>query len=256
MLYYVYSEKMENVLSKFKNKYKISLSMNNYSNKEQEGNQKSEGENNDKSNDNKGNMKKNDSFRKFLANQTVEDEKKQKRKRILINTIKYLSLNNISVNDYLSKKVFPSVPFELRGSEEFMDAVKFNNVDIIKQGLIRSKDYLNQYDYFKQTPLHWATKLGYSDMLKLFLKYTKMVNTYDKEYRTPIFLAALNNHKKCVEILLENGGNAFIKDKNGDLPEKVTTDENIRLLLQASNDKQFSELNEINKKRLKFLDNL
>ena len=246
---------MENLLSKFKNKYKISLSMNNY-NKEPEGNQKSEGENKDNSNENKGNLKNNDSFRKFLANQTVEDEKKQKRKRILINTIKYLSLNNISVNDYLLKKVFPSRPFELRGSEEFIDAVKFNNMDIIKQGLIRSKDYLNQYDYFKQTPLHWAAKLGYSDMLKLFLKYTKMVNTYDKEYRTPIFLAALNNHKKCVEILLEHGGNAFIKDKNGDLPETVTTDENIRLLLQASSDKQFSELNEINKKRLKMLDNL
>ena len=179
-----------------------------------------------------------------------EEEKRQNRKKILFNAIKYLSLNNVSVSDYLSKKVFPSKPFELRGSEEFIEAVKFNNMDIVKQGLNRSTDYLVQFDYFRQTPFHWAAKLGYYEMLKLFLKHSKMVNTYDREYRTPIFLAALNNHKKCVEILLENGGNAFIKDKNGDLPEKVTTEDSIRILLQGSSDKQFSELNEINKKKM------
>lgn len=244
---------MENLLNKFKNKYKISLSMNNNSNNsnDNEGSQKPDGENKNESKENQANLKRNDSFRRFLANQTVEDEKRKKRKKVLINTIKYLSLNNISVKDYLSKKIFPSRPFELRGSEEFMDAVKFNNIEIIKEGLNGNPDYLNQFDYFRQTPFHWAAKLGYYELLKLFLKYSKMINTYDKEFRTPIFFAALNNHKKCVQILLENGGNAFIKDKNGDLPETVTTDESIRLLLQSSNDKQFNELNQINKNKLK-----
>ena len=36
------------------------------------------------------------------------NEKKLKRKRILINAIKYLSNNNISVSEYNSKKIFPS----------------------------------------------------------------------------------------------------------------------------------------------------
>ena len=220
--------------------------MNNYVS---EGNQKLE-EENKVLKENEGKTEKNDSFSKFLKNQK-EEEKKQKRKKILISTIKYLSLNNISVNDYLSKKVFPNKPFELRGSEEFIDAVKFNNMEIVKQGLERNPNYLVQFDYFRQTPFHWAAKLGNHEMIKLFLKYSKMVNTYDREFRTPIFLASLNNHKKCVEILLENGGNAFIKDKHGDLPEKVTTDDSIRLLLQGSNDRQFSELNEINKKKFK-----
>ena len=227
--------------------------MNNFSNNnESEVNKKTDDETNNElnSDQNKGNSEKND-FKLFLANQTVEDEKRQKRKRILINAIKYLSSNNVSVKDYISMKVFPTRPFELRGSEEFIDAVKFNDIDMIKQGLRRSKDYLIQYDYFRQTPFHWAAKLGYDEILKLFFKYSKKVNTYDREFRTPIFLAALNNHKKCVEVLLENGGNAFIKDKKGDLPEAVTTDESIRLLLQTSNEKQFSELNEINKKKVR-----
>ena len=155
------------------------------------------------------------------------NEKKLKRKKVLINAIKYLSLNNISVNEYVSHKVFPTKPFELRGSEDFFDAVKFNDINVVKQALQKDENYLIQFDYFKQTPLHWAAKLGHYEMLKIILKHTKMVNIYDKEFRTPIFLAALNNHKKCVELLLENGGNAFIKDKNGDLPEAVSTDPSI-----------------------------
>ena len=177
------------------------------------------------------------------------NEKKLKRKKVLLNAIKYLSYNNISVNEYETSQIFPTKPFELRGSEDFFDAVKFNDINVIRQALEKDNHYLIQFDYFKQTPLHWAAKLGHYEILKILLKHTKMVNLYDKEYRTPLFLAALNNQKRCVELLLENGGNAFIKDKEGILPEAASTDPAIKLLLQVSTEKSFNELNEINKKK-------
>ena len=173
----------------------------------------------------------------------------KKRKRVLLNAIKYLSLNNIPVEEYLAKNIFPSKPYELRGSEDFFDAVKFNNIDLVKQGLKRNLDYLNQYDYFLQTPFHWAAKLGYYDLLKVLLEHSKMVNIYDRELRTPLYLAALNNHKKCVELLLDKGANAFLNDKNGELADSVTTDNSIKQLLQSSPDKPFVEINEINKRK-------
>ena len=110
---------------------------------------------------------------KKLTNKLLDDHIKKKRKRVLINSIKYLSLNNISVKEYLSKKIFPRKPYELRGSEEFMDAVKFNKIELVKQGIDRNVDYLIQYDYYLQTPFHWAAKLGYDELLKILLKYTK-----------------------------------------------------------------------------------
>ena len=64
-------------------------------------------------------------------------------------------------------------------------------------------------------------------------------------------MAALNNHKRCVELLLENGANAYFQDKNGEIAENVTMDNSIRLLLQNSPDKLFVEINEINKKKEK-----
>lgn len=188
---------------------------------------------------------------KRIRDKIIDDAIKKKRKDTLINGIKYLSFNNISVEEYLTKKIFPSKPFELRGSEEFMDAVKFNNIELVKQGLKRDEDYLIQYDYFLQTPFHWAAKLGYYDLLRIFIDHSKMINIYDRELRTPLFLAALNNHKKCVEILLDHGAYAFFRDRTGKMAEDVTTEDSIRFMLQNSPDKQFSELNEINKKKEK-----
>ena len=61
------------------------------------------------------------------------DSNKPKIKLILRNHSKYLSSNGITLRDYLDKNPFPSKSFELRGSEEFFDYVKFNNYDMVNQ---------------------------------------------------------------------------------------------------------------------------
>ena len=169
------------------------------------------------------------------------DSKKIRRKRILINHIKYLSSNGISMREFLEKSPFPLKPFELRDSEEFFDYVKFNNYELVCQALAKSIKYLYQYDYFRQTPIHWAAKLGYEKMLELFLRFTKRINIYDKDLRTPLYIAALNNQKRCVELLLDKGGNPFFADKNGKKPEDVTTNTDIKILLQTTSEKPFIE---------------
>ena len=168
---------------------------------------------------------------------------KIKRKNILINHIKYLSSNGITLREYLDKNPFPQKPFELRGSEEFFDYVKFNNFELVSQALEKNISYLYQYDYFKQTPIHWAAKLGYEKMLEMFLRYTRRCNIYDKNLRTPLYIAALNNQKKCVELLLDKGGDPFLCDKDGKKPEDVTTNTDIKILLQTTSEKPFNELN-------------
>ena len=168
---------------------------------------------------------------------------KARRKNILMKHIKYLSSNGISLREYLDKNPFPQRPFELRGSEEFFDYVKFNNMELVEQALDKNPRYLFQYDYFKQTAFHWAAKLGYEKMLEMFLRYTRRCNTYDKNMRTPLYIAALNNQKRCVELLLDKGGNPFICDVEGRKPEDVTTNTDIKILLQTTAEKPFNELN-------------
>ena len=170
------------------------------------------------------------------------DPKKARRKLILINHIRYLSSNGIKVRDFLDRNPFPQRPFELKGSEEFFDYVKFNNYEMVSQALDKSIAYLYQYDYFQQTAFHWAAKLGYERMLEMFLTFSKRCNIYDKKMRTPLYLAAMNNQKRCVELLLNKGGNPLLVDKNGRKPEDVTTNSDIRILLQTTAEKPFTEI--------------
>ncbi len=171
------------------------------------------------------------------------DSIKHKRKNILINHIRYLSSNGITLREYLDNNPFPKVPFELRDSEEFFDYVKFNNFEMVSQALNKTIKFLYQFDYFKQTPLHWAAKLGYERMLEMFLTFTRRCNIYDKNMRTPLYIAALNNQKRCVELLLDKGGNPFLTDKDGKKPEDVTTNTDIKILLQTTSEKPFNEIN-------------
>jgi len=153
-----------------------------------------------------------------------------------------LSSNGIKVREFLDRNPFPQRPFELKGSEEFFDYVKFNNYEMVSQALDKSIAFLYQYDYFHQTAFHWAAKLGYEKMLEMFLTFSKRCNIYDKNMRTPLYLAAMNNQKRCVELLLNKGGNPLLVDKKGRKPEDVTTNTDIRILLQTTAEKPFSEI--------------
>ena len=43
--------------------------------------------------------------------------------------------NGITIQEYTKRNPFNSKPFALRNSEEFMEAVKFNNHDLVEQAL-------------------------------------------------------------------------------------------------------------------------
>ena len=104
-------------------------------------------------------------------------------------------------------------------------------------------NFIFQFDHFKQTSFHWAAKLGYFNMLKYLLEHGKTCNLYDKKMRTPLYLASYHNHKKCVQLLLEYGGNAYIGDIYGKQPIDVTTDEKIKDILMVAGERNLFEIN-------------
>ena len=182
-------------------------------------------------------------FLKKYADDVHKAKIKAKRKRILINAIRYLASNNIKVKEFINNNPFPEKPFEIPYSEEFLDAVKFNNLDYVKDALKKNINFIFQFDHFKQTSFHWAAKLGYFNMLKYLLEHGKTCNLYDKKMRTPLYLASYHNHKKCVQLLLEYGGNAYIGDIYGKQPVDVTTDEKIKDILMVAGERNFFEIN-------------
>ena len=52
-------------------------------------------------------------------------------------------------------------------------------------------------------------------MLKILIDYGLYLNQKDYKGRTPLYIAAMNNHKEICTYLLSKGGNIFLKDKEG-----------------------------------------
>ena len=164
----------------------------------------------------------------LLQNKAKMYEKKHKRKRVLQNSIRYLMSNGIKVSEYCNSNPFKAKPYSSLNSEEFINAVKFNHIHIIKEVLMYNKSYLYEYDYLKQTAIHWAAKLGLKDMLQVLITNTKSVNQYDYKMRTPLYLAALFDHEDCVRLLIQNGGNPLLGDIDGNKPVDVAASDGIR----------------------------
>lgn len=164
----------------------------------------------------------------LLLNKAKMYEMKHKRKRVLQNSIRYLISNGIKVSEYCKENPFKSKPFCSLNSEEFINAVKFNQIHIIKEVLKYNKSYLFEFDYLKQTAIHWAAKLGHKEMLKILITNNKCVNQYDYKMRTPLYLAAMFDHEECVRLLLQNGGNPLLGDVEGNKPVDVAASEGIR----------------------------
>lgn len=69
------------------------------------------------------------------------------------------------------------------------------------------------------TPLHHAAKEGRIDICSMILKHPDInVNVKNKRGMSPLHLAALENHYKVVQLLMDNGADWKLQDKNFHLP--------------------------------------
>jgi ankyrin repeat protein len=70
----------------------------------------------------------------------------------------------------------------------------------------------NIYNNNRETPLMWASFLGYYNSVSLLLKYKANPNITDDDGETPLMCASraeYNNSANIVRILLEYGANPF-----------------------------------------------
>ena len=171
---------------------------------------------------------------KFFANKSnkiIIKRKLGKRYTLFKTILYYLESNNITLYELLNNNPFQSKPYELPNSYDFLVAVKFKNYQYVTEALQNTKSYLFSFDYFGQTAYHWAAKLADLEMLKLLLEFGLYHNQKDFKGRTPLYLAALNNHKEICNYLLMNNGNIFLKDKNGLSPADVAGNKELKYYL-------------------------
>ena len=83
----------------------------------------------------------------------------------------------------------------------------------------------HESDYIQEIPLHWASKEGHTEIIKILLlqilsncpqdvltEMREYINQENSDLQTPLWMASCNGHKDIVTILLDNRANAEIVD--------------------------------------------
>ena len=190
--------------------------------------------------------------------------------RCLKSVIKYLEMNSLTLDDYLHNNPFQTHPFSLPYSEDFFSAIKFKDYDFINKCLDNSYLYLFCFDYYKQTPYHWAAKLNDIKILKILIDKGKYVNQKDNKGRIPLHFAALNNNYDCCKLLIDNFGDCFVYDFYGKRPIDYAEEERVKLYLTEALEQPYNNKliikkiqilfkkreEKINEKKNKFIENV
>ena len=155
-----------------------------------------------------------------------------------INT--YLESNDITLSECATFKPFQKKPYEISSGYEFLQAVKFKNYEFVIQALQKTKRFLFVFDYFGQTGYHWAAKLNDMRMLKILMDFGKHHNQVDFKGRTPLYLAALNNHKDICYYLIDHNANIHLKDKNEKSAVDVAVDKDLKYYLTEQMSQPYS----------------
>ena len=99
-------------------------------------------------------------------------------------------------------------------------------------------DIVNVGDGTGTTPLMWASMNNQVTVIAVLLRYKADINFQDDDGWTALHFAAASDSYRAVEILLKNGSDANITDIEGKKTIDITTDTDIKALLNKYTSKE------------------
>jgi ankyrin repeat protein len=80
-----------------------------------------------------------------------------------------------------------------------------HKMGFLKELLSKQKDFNTRDMFFGQTPLHWAAKVGLTEIAEFLISKGARVNIKDDSGETPLSLAARAGYPETVKIFIERG---------------------------------------------------
>ena len=105
-----------------------------------------------------------------------------------------------------TQKIFSTIPYEKPNSREFFEAVKNNNLGLVEYYIVLNRYIIFDFDSvnihkLKNTALHWAVRRKFYDISKVLIDNKCNLNARDITNRTPLYIAAVQNDFKHVQVL-------------------------------------------------------
>ena len=108
----------------------------------------------------------------------------------------------------------------IKAEERLFRAVKAGDVDKVKALVKSYRRAVNARDRRDNTPLHWAAKKGWSDILGVLIEAKADVNAVNSAKRTPLDVA----REEVKELLIERGGRSHEDGVGHESSERIKED--------------------------------
>ena len=156
----------------------------------------------------------------------------EKIKSTIIKLSKYIKNLYVTIPEILNQYKIYKTYFSYNQTKELIRAIKIKNLNTCTKLLDNHKYIVLDFDFYYLTPLHWATKENFFEIIPNLVHYGAVVNFQNFIGDTPLHIGVKNNFYECVCLLLVNFASPFIKDKDGKIPLDNTNDFRMRLVLE------------------------
>ena len=147
-----------------------------------------------------------------------------KLKRLIIRKMVYLKHIQITLQDILNNYKISNTAFAYPQTEYLIMAIRNKDFDVCCDILDRYKHIVLDHDYFYSTPLHWAAKSNFFEIIPKLIAYGSSINEQNLLGNTPLHLSASQNYFETSIFLLLYLASPFIKNKDNIKPLECTND--------------------------------
>ena len=174
-------------------------------------------------------------IKKFKGNPRTYSNNKhsiiERFKRTVIKLSNFIKQRKIPEKEFRNYKLIEH-SFTYPETEDLINAIKIKNLDLCYKILDSHKYIVLDFDYFYLTPLHWAVKYNFYRILPTLLDYGSILDFCGFVGETPLHISVKNNYYDCTCILLFYLASPFVKDKYGKRPIDLTSDFDMKNLLE------------------------
>ena len=153
----------------------------------------------------------------------IHKDERKKRKMYLLYKFKIVIIRaaikfkqlDININEFYLKYKEGVSAFINEHTKQLITAIRKLKYKEASQLLNDNKYLVLDFDYYKQTPLHWACKRNFYKLIPLIISCGASLNAVDSVGRTPLHLAMDLNCCEAAVVLVMEGASLFKVDLEG-----------------------------------------
>ena len=157
-------------------------------------------------------------------------------KRFIIKKMEYLRHLQINFKEIINNYKMSKTAFSYPQTEYLIMAIRNKNYDDCCDILDKYKHIVLDFDFFHFTPLHWAAKLNFFEIIPKLISYGAPVNEQNLWGDTPLHISVTQKYYETSIFLLLYSASPFIKNNSNQKPFDCNNDVQLNTMYKKIRD--------------------